>query len=133
MTRTAKHQAGAHESWLRYFTDRRIEDTSTSEGKFSLNCRYTFDTFVIGVRNRFAHAAALAIAEVGSPAAYKTPLFIWGESGLGKTHLLHAAGTMPSACSPGCAGEVRSPPKNSPTTFVNLPADDRTRFKRSYR
>jgi chromosomal replication initiator protein len=56
----------------------------------ALNPNYTFEQFVIGASNRFAHAAAMSVAE--KPAAAYNPLFIYGESGLGKTHLLHAVG-----------------------------------------
>ncbi|BBX75625.1 chromosomal replication initiator protein DnaA [Mycobacterium shinjukuense] len=122
---------GAHHGWPAYFAERPHSTTTSAAGGTSLNRRYTFDTFVIGASNRFAHAATLAIAE--APARAYNPLFIWGESGLGKTHLLHAAGNYTQRLFPGMRVKYVSTEEFT-NDFINSLRDDRkVAFKRSYR
>jgi chromosomal replication initiator protein len=123
--------ASAHESWPSYFIDKPSHGVTAQSPGVSLNKRYTFDSFVIGSSNRFAHAATLAIAE--APARAYNPLFIWGESGLGKTHLLHAAGNYAQRLFPGMRVKYVSTEEFT-NDFINSLRDDRkVAFKRSYR
>ncbi|MDT5237666.1 MAG: chromosomal replication initiator protein [Mycobacterium sp.] len=123
--------ASAEESWPTYFSNRSSNTAAGEQTAVNLNRRYTFDTFVIGASNRFAHAATLAIAE--APARAYNPLFIWGESGLGKTHLLHAAGNYAQRLFPGMRVKYVSTEEFT-NDFINSLRDDRkASFKRSYR
>jgi len=97
----------------------------------ALSPRYTFDTFVIGASNRFAHAAALAVAE--APASAYNPLFIYGDSGLGKTHLLHAIGSHTQQLFPHMKIKYVSS-ETFINDFINAIKDERTEaFQRRYR
>ncbi|MBV8790273.1 MAG: chromosomal replication initiator protein DnaA [Mycobacterium sp.] len=126
-----EHVGEAPQNWPDFFTERPHASDPAVVGGTSLNRRYTFDTFVIGASNRFAHAAALAIAE--APARAYNPLFIWGESGLGKTHLLHAAGNYAQRLFPGMRVKYVSTEEFT-NDFINSLRDDRkVAFKRSYR
>jgi chromosomal replication initiator protein len=107
------------------------ETAATTPTTHSLNPRFTFETFVIGPSNRFAHAAALSVAE--APARSYNPLFIHGAAGLGKTHLLHAIGNYISHHYP-----TRKIQYVTTETFLNefvdaIRSNSQNLFKRRYR
>ncbi len=103
--------------------------TRSEDGR--LNDKYTFETFVIGSSNRFAHAAAVAVAE--QPARAYNPLFIYGGSGLGKTHLLHAIGHYTRTLYKGTRVRYVSSEEFT-NEFINSIRDDKAAsFQRRYR
>jgi chromosomal replication initiator protein len=100
-------------------------------GQARLNPKYTFETFVIGSSNRFAHAAAVAVAE--APAKAYNPLFVYGDSGLGKTHLLHAIGHYAQSLYQGVRVRYVSSEEFT-NDFINMIRDGKQDgFRRRYR
>jgi len=111
-----------------------VENTNpppTRRADSRLNPKYNFDNFVIGASNRFAHAAAVAVAE--APAKAYNPLFIYGDSGLGKTHLLHAIGHYAESLYPGIRVRYVSSEEFT-NDFINSIANNRASvFQSRYR
>ena len=122
------HGGVRHTASVTDINSRRDGDDSA---RTRLNPKYTFETFVAGSSNRFAHAAANAVAE--APAKSYNPLFIYGSSGLGKTHLLHAIGHYARHLYPHVRVRYVSSEEFT-NDFINSIRDDRTsRFQSMYR
>jgi chromosomal replication initiator protein len=116
---------------VRPFPGRPAQDGRPPAEPARLNPKYAFETFVIGASNRFAHAAAVAVAE--APAKAYNPLFVYGESGLGKTHLLHAIGHYAQHLFQGARVRYVSSEEFT-NDFINSIRDGRAEtFRRRYR
>jgi chromosomal replication initiator protein len=108
-----------------------IQPATEAQGEARLNPKYTFETFVIGSSNRFAHAAAVAVAE--APGKAYNPQLIYGDSGLGKTHLLHAIGHYVRSLYTGARVRYVSSEEFT-NDFINAIRDDKaSQFQRRYR
>ena len=128
-------EAPAETADQKYIEQLPVPTTTTDSGSkrsdSRLNPKYNFDNFVIGGSNRFAHAAAVAVAE--APAKAYNPLFIYGDSGLGKTHLLHAIGHYAESLYPGIRVRYVSSEEFT-NDFINSIANNRaTIFQSRYR
>jgi chromosomal replication initiator protein len=128
---TNRHDAGAEGVAGGDGVNVSVSPAAASSLETRLNPKYTFETFVIGSSNRFPHAAAVAVAE--APGKAYNPLLVYGDSGLGKTHLLHAIGHYVRSLYTGA--KVRYVSSEEFTNeFINAIRDDRQdRFKRRYR
>ncbi|WUF33105.1 chromosomal replication initiator protein DnaA [Kribbella sp. NBC_00482] len=108
-----------------------MQPATEAQGEARLNPKYTFETFVIGSSNRFAHAAAVAVAE--APGKAYNPQLIYGDSGLGKTHLLHAIGHYVRSLYTGARVRYVSSEEFT-NDFINAIRDDKaSQFQRRYR
>ncbi|MCW2542058.1 MAG: chromosomal replication initiator protein DnaA [Frankiales bacterium] len=112
-----------------------LHDAEPPSGRFDhearLNPKYSFETFVPGSSNRFAHAAAVAVAE--APARAYNPLFIYGDSGLGKTHLLHAIGNYGRRLEPTMRVRYVSSEEFTNDFINSVRVNDVQSFQRRYR
>jgi chromosomal replication initiator protein len=127
----SKIEEAAAAARTRAANNRRVRIEDRLQGAASLNVRNTFETFVIGSNSQLAHAAALAVAQ--SPAQAYNPLFLYGDTGLGKTHLMHAVGHHVLRTNPHARVAYLSSEKFTNEFIQALQENALTRFRKSYR
>jgi len=110
---------------------RKTPAAKTSEGDLVFNPRNTFETFVVGNNNSFAHAAALAVAQ--APGKSYNPLFLYGGTGLGKTHLLHAVGQHVVETKKGAKVSYVSSEKFTNDYISAIQDNQLVKFRKKYR
>ncbi|MCK4260495.1 MAG: chromosomal replication initiator protein DnaA [Halanaerobiales bacterium] len=131
VTPNSKENLTDNEQFKQNSTKKRPEEQIISNPITSLNPKYTFDTFVVGNNNRFAHAASLAVSE--APAKAYNPLFIYGDVGLGKTHIMQAIGHYILKHSPNTK-VVYISSETFTNELINSIRDDKTaEFRNKYR
>lgn len=116
---------------LSLIKDHNDTKSFSEEPGSSLNQKYTFDTFVVGNSNRFAHAASLAVAQ--APAKAYNPFFIYGGVGLGKTHLMHAIGHYILSQNPNCKVLYISSERFTNELINSIKDDKNAEFRNKYR
>ena len=130
----ALYQAGGREYKIKVLMNGEITETPKAgeeDAASSINPKYTFDSFIIGSSNKFAHAAAVAVAQ--NPGKRYNPLFIYGDVGLGKTHLLHAVGNAIADSKPSSNIMYVTSEKFTNELIYAIRNDKNEEFRKKYR
>ncbi len=130
----ALYRAGGREFRIKVVMPGEMEPPTArqeNDSSASINPKYTFDTFIIGSSNKFAHAAAVAVGQ--NPGKRYNPLFIYGDVGLGKTHLLHAVGNAIAENTPTASIMYVTSEKFTNELIFAIRNDRNEEFRKKYR